>query len=550
MGNQRILLYFTLFFIVYMIWAQWQMDYAPKPEPVAIDSSQQTANSGLEEIPQAIPASDSTAKDSKSLSAITEEKTPLSERIKIVTDVLEVEIDSRGGDIRRTVLRNYSTTADKPEEKLVLMTDADINYYVAQSGLVSVNKGTAPSHNTIFRSEKNVYRLAEGTDKIEVPLYWESDNGVKVKKVLTFRRNNYVIDVKYFITAGEQQWNGSDYMQITRSRPVEGSGNAFIRTYTGGVVYDDEIKYEKYDFDDIAESDLNYQLTDGWLAMIEHYFLTAWIPESEKSNLYFSRYNKNKDYYTLGTRTSAISIEAGQTAEISSRFVVGPKLQNELENIVPGLALTVDYGVLTIIAKPLFWLLDFFHGIFDNWGWAIIFLTITVKAIFYKLSEMSYRSMARMRKVAPRIQKMKEQFGDDRQAMSKAMMDMYKREKINPMGGCLPILVQMPVFISLYWVLLESVEMRHAPFVLWLTNLTDKDPYFVLPVLMGISMYVQQKLNPAPVDPMQQKIFQIMPFAFTIMFAFFPSGLVLYWVVNNLLSITQQYIITKRIENS
>jgi YidC/Oxa1 family membrane protein insertase len=252
----------------------------------------------------------------------------------------------------------------------------------------------------------------------------------------------------------------------------------------------------------------------------------------------------------MGARTSATNIAAGETGQISSRLVLGPKLQNKLEEIEPGLDLTVDYGVLTIFAKPLFWLLDFFHGIFHNWGWAIIFLTLTVKAIFYKLSEMSYRSMAKMRKVAPRIKAMKEQYGDDRAAMSKAMMDMYKREKINPMGGCLPILVQMPVFISLYWVLLESVEMRHAPFALWLTNLTDKDPYFVLPVIMGISMFIQQKLNPAPVDPIQQKVFQVMPFAFTVMFAFFPSGLVLYWVVNNILSIAQQYVITKRIENS
>jgi YidC/Oxa1 family membrane protein insertase len=487
-----------------------------------------------------------------------EQSTPLqaneaavtSERIQIITDVIDVEIDTKGGDFRRVVLRKYSVTADVPEEKLILLTDADINYHVAQSGLVSANKGTAPSHNAIYRSEQSVYRLAEGKDVIDVPLYWEGENGLKIKKVLTFRRNDYVVDVNYYITPGQQSWSGSDYMQITRSLPVEINSNAFIRTYTGGVVYNDEIKYEKYDFDDIAEENLNYQLTDGWLAMIQHYFLAAWLPESGKDNLYFSRYNRAKDHYTLGTRTSAVTIEAGQTGEITSRFVVGPKLQNKLEEIAPGLDLTVDYGVLTIFAKPLFWLLDFFHGIFENWGWAIIFLTITVKAVFYKLSEMSYRSMARMRKVAPRIQKMKEQFGDDRQAMSKAMMDMYKREKINPMGGCFPILVQMPVFISLYWVLLESVEMRHAPFVLWLTNLTDKDPYFVLPVLMGISMFIQQKLNPAPVDPIQQKVFQIMPFAFTIMFAFFPSGLVLYWVVNNILSITQQYVITKRIENS
>ncbi len=548
MSNHRLLLYFTLFFIIYLIWAQWQTEYGPKPEPVAVTQPDKLADVDLaaEGIPQAVT---STAEE-KSISPIEKETVSSGQRIKVITDVLDIEINTKGGDIRRVVLRNYSETADKPEEKLVLMTDENINFHVAQSGLVSVNKASAPSHNTIYSSEQNVYRLAEGEDTVEVPLYWENENGVKVKKVLRFKRNNYVIDVNYFITAGEQTWSGSDYMQIVRSRPVEKDGNAFIRTYTGGVVYNEEINYEKYDFDDIAEENLNYQLQDGWLAMIQHYFLAAWIPESDKDNLYFSRYNRNKDHYILGTRTSAITIDAGQTGEITSRFVVGPKLQYELAEIAPGLDLTVDYGVLTIFAKPLFWLLNAFHEIFDNWGWAIIFLTITVKAVFYKLSEMSYRSMARMRKVAPRIQKMKEQFGDDRQAMSKAMMDMYKREKINPMGGCFPILVQMPVFISLYWVLLESVEMRHAPFVLWLTNLTDKDPYFVLPVLMGISMFVQQKLNPAPIDPMQQKIFQVLPFVFTVMFAFFPSGLVLYWVVNNILSIAQQYVITKRIENS
>jgi YidC/Oxa1 family membrane protein insertase len=550
MGNQRILLYFTLFFIVYMIWAQWQMDYGPQPVPVAeTEQNQNGVNSpSVEAIPQAVPSDQ--AGQTTAASSVVTEASNISERIIVITDVLEVEIDSKGGDIRRVVLRDYSVTADKPEDKLVLLTDADVNYFVAQSGLVSVNEGTAPSHNTIYRFEQSEYRLAEGKDVIEVPLYWENDNGISIKKVLIFKRNNYVVDVNYTITAGEQDWNGSDYMQITRSRPVEINGNAFIRTYTGGVIYNDEIKYEKYDFDDIAEENYNVQLKDGWIAMIQHYFLAAWIPETNKDNLYFSRYNRSKDYYTLGTRTSATTIEAGQTGEITSRFVVGPKLQNNLEEIATGLDLTVDYGVLTIIAKPLFWLLDAFHGLFGNWGWAIIFLTITVKAVFYKLSEMSYKSMAKMRKVAPRIKQMKEQFGDDRQAMSKAMMDMYKREKINPMGGCLPILVQMPVFISLYWVLLESVEMRHAPFALWLTNLTDKDPFFVLPVLMGISMFIQQKLNPAPVDPIQQKVFQIMPFAFTIMFAFFPSGLVLYWVVNNILSIAQQYVITKRIENS
>ena len=544
MGNQRILLYFTLFFLIYLIWAQWQMDYGPKPEV----STPEAVQPGSEDVPQAT-ASKSSA-ETASLTSIAEDATSENQRIRVVTDVLDLEIDSKGGDIRRLVLREYSVTADNPEDHLVLMTDEYANFHIAQSGLVSVNKGTAPSHNSVYKSEKNIYRLSEGEEEIEVPLYWENDEGVKVKKVLRFRRGDYVIDVDYFIQAGSEDWSGSDYMQIIRSRPLEGSGNAFIYTYTGGVVYNDEIKYEKYDFDDIAESNLKYQLKDGWVAMIQHYFLVAWVPEEGKDNLYFSRYNREKDHYTMGTRTSAVSIDAGQTGQISSRLVVGPKLQNKLEEIAPGLDLTVDYGVLTIIAKPLFWLLNFFNDIFENWGWAIIFLTLTVKLVFYKLSEMSYRSMAKMRKVAPRVQKLKEQYGDDRQAMSKAMMDLYKREKINPMGGCFPILVQMPVFISLYWVLLESVEMRHAPFVLWLDNLTDKDPYFILPIIMGVSMYVQQKLNPAPIDPIQQKVFQIMPFAFTIMFAFFPSGLVLYWVVNNILSIAQQYVITRRIENS
>ncbi|VAW54621.1 Inner membrane protein translocase and chaperone YidC, long form [hydrothermal vent metagenome] len=550
MGNHRVLLYFTLFFIIYMIWAQWQIAYGPKPEIILGSEVAGQAERQIRNENSAVPEAASIPTTQSKNVSIEKEIDSNSKRIKIITDLLDVEIDTKGGDVLRAVLRDYATTADKPEDKLVLMTDENINYQVAQSGLVSINKDTAPSHNAIYRSEQSVYRLAEGTDVIEVPLYWEGGNGVKIKKVLTFKRNDYVVDVKYYITAGEKKWSGSDYMQIVRSRPVEINSNAFIHTYTGGVVYNEVIKYEKYDFDDIAEENLSYQLKGGWLAMIQHYFLVAWIPEAGKDNFYFSRYNRNKDHYTIGARTSAITIEPGQTGEISSRLVVGPKLQYQLEEIESGLDLTVDYGILTIFAKPLFWLLNMFDQLFDNWGWAIIFLTITVKGVFFKLSEMSYKSMAKMRKVAPRIKQMKEQYGDDRQAMSKAMMDMYKREKINPMGGCLPILVQMPVFISLYWVLLESVEMRHAPFMLWLTNLTDKDPYFVLPVLMGVSMFIQQKLNPAPIDPIQQKVFQIMPFAFTIMFAFFPSGLVLYWVVNNILSIAQQYVITKKIENA
>ena len=544
MENQKTLLYFTLFFVAYLLWAEWQKDYGPKPEvPVAVESSQQDKTTMDSSVPAAASVPGAVAVTQNVATAST------SQRIKIVTDVLEVEIDTRGGDIRKAVLRKYAIDAEKPEVKVELLTDNEVNFHIAQSGLVSANAKTAPTHNDVYTAEQLTYRLAEGVDEIKVPLHWVGIDGSKVTKLYTFHRDDYTINVDHNVAAGQNGWSGSQYMQLLRTQPSTEGGSMFIHTYTGGVIFNDEIKYEKIDFDDMQEQNLKTEMEDGWLAMIQHYFLTAWIPENNGKNLYFTRYSAQADSYTLGARSSAKKLMPNEQAEFHSRFVAGPKQQYKLEEIEPGLELTVDYGVLTIIAKPLFWLLDKFHGIFGNWGWAIIFLTITVKALFYKLSEMSYKSMAKMRKVAPRMKLMKEQFGDDRAAMSKAMMALYKKEKINPMGGCFPILVQIPVFISLYWVLLESVEMRHAPFALWLDNLSAKDPYFVLPVIMGVSMFIQQKLNPAPVDPMQQKIFQIMPFAFTAMFAFFPSGLVLYWVVNNILSITQQYVITKRIEN-
>ncbi len=558
MENQRLLLYFTLFFIVYLLWAEWQQDYGPKQEAPVTETPAQ-AQQEITEVPEATDTPvESALVDSGS------QEQPAGQRVRVITDVLDIEIDTRGGDIRRVVLRNYAKTADKPEEKLVLMDDTEINFFIAQSGLVSVNAGTAPTHNAVYSAENSVYRLAEGEDAISVPLSWTGKDGVRVSKIYTFHRNEYVIDLEHIINAGDADWSGSQYMQLVRTPPSEDDKSAFIYTYTGGVVFNEDIKYEKIEFDDIAEQNLKEtigdgclnlnsrqkgcELTGGWLAMMQHYFLAAWIPEAGVTNLFYSKNPSNTYKYILGTRSTAKKIAEGDTAGFNTRLVVGPKLQNDLKNIAPGLELTVDYGALTIIAKPLFWLLNIFYGWFGNWGWAIIFLTISVKALFYKLSEMSYRSMARMRKVAPRIKQMKERYGDDRQGMSKAMMDMYKREKINPMGGCFPILVQMPVFIALYWVLLESVEMRHAPFILWIDNLSARDPFFILPIIMGVSMWVQQKLNPAPVDPVQQKIFQYMPFVFTVMFAFFPSGLVLYWVVNNILSIAQQYVITRRIE--
>ena len=564
MENQRLLLYFTLFFVVYLLWAQWQMDYGPKPVPQQVTTSAEAPGASTSApAKDHLPAAEIPDQPHQPVQARVAEET--GQRIHVTTDLLDVEIDTRGGDIRKMVLLDYAKTADKPDVKLALMEDNDDNYFIAQSGLVSSDADSAPTHNALYTADKDSYTLQPGSDVVEVSLHWQNKDGARVTKLFRFHRGEYVIDVEHVIEAGDKDWSGSPYMQLVRTPPDNGSNKTFTRTYTGGVVYNDVIKYEKVSFDDIAKEDLKDRLgidaclntnpkskgcdlQDGWLAMTQHYFLAAWLPDPGAVNHYYDRKPSNGDRYILGARSPVVKVAAGSTATVKSRFIAGPKLQDRLAKVAPGLELTVDYGILTILAKPLFWLLEFFHGIFGNWGWAIIFLTITVKSVFYKLSEMSYRSMARMRKVAPRMKQMKEQYGDDRQAMSKAMMELYKREKINPLGGCLPIVVQMPVFISLYWVLLESVEMRYAPFILWIHNLSGMDPYFILPVIMGISMWAQQKLNPAPVDPVQQKVFQFMPLVFTFMFAFFPSGLVLYWVVNNILSISQQYIITRNIE--
>ncbi len=551
MGNQRFLLYITLFFVSYLIWAQWHKAYGPKPvinsptTQVSEKTPQHQAGNLIS--PGIIPEAIVTGDHKIARKNIQQKSNDV--YIQVKTDLIDAEIDTRGGDIKKLELLKYLVKAGG-SKKINILSKNPNEFQVVQSGLVSVEKGVSPSHNQIYRAEKLNYRLETGENEIKVPLYWTNSNGLTVKKVLIFKRNSYEVDVNYYITAGSKRWSGSDYMQIVHQPPVVAHSKKFDRSYKGGVLYNSNIKYEKQSYSDLAKKNINKTLKNGWLAIINHYFITAWIPEKAKNNLYYSRYLKNKDQYILGVRSPAFSLEPEKTLEIKNRLVIGPKLQNRLEKIEPGLELTVDYGILTIIAKPLFWLLTFFHTMTGNWGWAIILLTISVKGAFYKLSEMSYRSMARMRMVAPRIKQMKERFGGDRQAMSKAMMDMYKKEKINPMGGCLPILIQMPVFLSLYWVLLDSVEMRQAPFIFWITNLSDKDPFFILPVLMGISMFIQQKLNPAPVDPIQQKVFQVMPFAFTFMFAFFPSGLVLYWVVNNILSITQQYIITRRLERS
>lgn len=554
MDNTRLFLFAALVFVGMLLWQQWQADYGPQPvvsEPAGAGQNQATSGSvnnlpEMDDLPDQAETTASTGISDNSASG-NESASQLSQRIIVETDVILAEIDTLGGVLRSLKLKKFPVSLDQPDELLEIVHSHSNSVYLMQSGLR--NKGnTAPTHYSLYQTAQSNYRLEDGRDELIVPLLWR-ENGIEVVKSYHFKRGDYLVDVKHQVTNNsDQPWQGAQYRQIQRSRPLETS--RLLYTYTGSVYYNEEVKYEKVEFDDMEDAQLKVQSSGGWIAMLQHYFLSAWVPAQSETNLVYSIANTRRQpaTYTIGLRSENQQLTPGNSVEFSSQMFVGPKIVNRLEEISPGLELTVDYGVLTFISKPLYWLLAFYQSYVGNWGLAIILLTLTIKAGFYKLSETSYRSMARMRKVAPRMKTLKERFGDDRQKLNQAMMELYKTEKINPMGGCLPILVQIPVFIALYWALLESVDLRQAPFIFWINDLSVKDPFFVLPLIMGVSMFIQQRLNPAPPDPIQAKVMMALPFVFTVFFAFFPSGLVLYWVVNNILSITQQWIITRRIE--
>ncbi len=547
MDNTRLFLFAATAFVGMLLWQQWQVDYGPKPAVViqndnGVISQDQSNIADLDDLPEIdsqlgtnnTPIQNDTLQPSASL-------------VTVETDAIKVLIDTRGGVIRSIKLKNYPLTLEDPNEYLELVHSDEDSVHILQSGLRN-KANTAPTHHSIFEAQKQNYKLADGASELLVPLTWRQD-GIEVVKTFRFKPGNYLVDVQHTVTNNSgSDWQGSEYRQIQRSRPLTES--KLLVTYTGAVYYNEEDKYTKFSFDDMEDEKLKVNSTGGWIAMLQHYFLSAWIPTQDGSNLVYS-ISSTKRFpatYTIGMRSENKQVANGSSTEFNSQFFVGPKLVERLEEISPGLDLTVDYGVLTFLSKPLYWLLSFYHSYVGNWGLAIILLTFTIKAVFYKLSEASYRSMARMRKVAPRLKQLKERHGDDRQKMNQAMMELYKTEKINPMGGCLPMLVQIPVFIALYWALLETVALRQAPFIFWIQDLSVMDPYYVMPVIMGISMFIQQRLNPAPPDPIQAKVMMALPFVFTIFFAFFPSGLVLYWIVNNTLSIAQQWVITKRIE--
>ena len=561
MENQRLFIFIALVFLGMMMYSEWQRDYGPTStaRTTATNTESRTsANnvpaSGSVPTPthkaddSAVPAAVPAAKPKGATISGVDNKLDSKKRIHVKTDFLDVELDTIGGDIRQVRLLKFPVDEKTPDRSFEIMTDKGSRLFVAQSGF-SMLKGKGPNHKAQYRADKLDYVLGKDNNEIRVNLYWTDSSGVKVTRTYTFKRSSYVVKLDVTVeNSGTQDWQGSFYKQMQRTHFAEDKNSMFVmQTYMGGVIYTPEELYEKISFSDMQEQNLmRTNVKGGWIAMMQHYFLGAWIPDENEVNNLYSRYD-NFRYY-IGMITAAETIAAGNSKSFSSRFYVGPKDQNSLSKIAPGLELTVDYGFLTVLAKPLFWLLNTLHGIFGNWGWAIIFLTVIIKLAFFKLSEKSYRSMANMRKLQPRMKALKERFGDDRQKMNQALMELYKKEKINPLGGCLPILVQIPVFIALYWVLMEAVELRQAPFMLWITDLSSQDPYYVLPILMGISMFLQQKLNPAPLDPVQAKVMMFLPLVFTVFFLFFPAGLVLYWVVNNSLSIAQQYVITKRIE--
>lgn len=560
MGNPRLVLILALGFISLLLWQAWQEDYGPKPvqtpAQVASDPSSITTpaaqvaeNQDGEELPT---LSKSSSLQNMSPTAVTADQLPVQtnsvEQIRVITDKLDVWVDTKGGEISAAALRAYPVELDKPDEPFPLLSRDTNQFYVAQSGLLSKQK--APNHLARFTVEKTEYRLGEGDDEIRVPMVWTDESGIRVEKTLIFKRGTHVIDIHYrVINDSALAWQGSQYRQILRTSPGERSGmDMLMYTFNGAAYYSEEDKFEKIELDDIQDEPLSKDVKGGWVGMIQHYFLSAWVPDKDEINNFYTRVIRG-ERYAIGMISPEIFLQPGESGEFISRFYAGPKEQRVLEQLAEGLDLSVDYSWLTIIAKPIFWLMTFIHdNIVSNWGWSIILLTLTIKLLFFKLSEYGYRSMANMRRVQPKMVSLKERYGENKQRFQQEMMKLYKKEKINPMSGCFPILLQIPVFIALYWVLLESVELRQAPFILWIDDLAAKDPYFVLPIIMGITMVLQQKLNPAPMDEMQKTIMKVLPVVFTVFFLFFPAGLVLYWVVNNILSITQQWVITRRIE--
>ena len=545
MDTRRLILFVIFSFSIMMLWDAWQH----KDAPTLSQSTQLSAPSDLNKSSTATEVTQANVSPEN-----VQFKLDHGNRIKVKTDLYEAEIDTTGGDLRRLVL-NKHLAANQNDGHFVLMNDdANAMIYVAQSGLLGDG---LPNHKSQFTSEMSSYTLPDNANSQEVRLSW-TGNGIEVAKIYTFHRGSYVIDVSYQIyNDSTKAIAPSAYYQIVHDNKSN-QGSKFQPTFTGGAYFTDETKYKKVKFTDMAKENLSKSSNDGWIGIVQHYFASAWIPQTGIKREFYTK-QLTENVFAVGVVSPAGNIGAGAKAVIDAKLFAGPQTKDDLAAAAKGLEYTVDYGWLTVIAKPLFWLLSKIHSLVNNWGVSIILLTLLIKASFFRLSAASYRSMAQMRELAPRLQVLKEKYGDDKQKLQQAMMEMYKTEKINPLSGCLPILMQMPVFIALYWMLSAVVELRHAPFFGWIHDLSAPDTFFgtlpvlggmpigLLPLLMGATMIIQTTLNPAPTDPVQAKVMKVMPIIFSIFFFFFPAGLVLYWLVNNILSIAQQWYINKMI---
>ena len=549
MDNVRLILWFALLGTLWLGYTQWVEDYSSPP-----DGAQNAQSGPVESLPDITPAQPAdlpalTPADSAAaapVEALPEAQETPASTVRVRTDVLDVLIDTTGGDLVRADLLEYPVDKDRPDIPVRLLDFSPPNRWVFQTGMRGVEGGPEPNHLEPFRSDAAEYELAG--DELVVRLDWATDAQIRASKIYTFTRGSYRVGLDIVLeNSGDDAWQGVAYTRMRRvHRPIDRSFTSVDSySFTGPVLYDGD-EYDKLDFDDLADEPVTQTVTGGWLASIQHHFLAAAVPPPEESAQYSAQSSGGE--YLLTAISPLKDVPADGRLEYSTQLFVGPKLQNQLSETGRELELTVDYGIFTVLAAPMFWVLSRVHEWVGNWGVSIIIVTLIIKVVFYRLQATSGRSMARMRKLQPRMKALQERYKDDRQALGQATMDLYKREKVNPALGCLPILLQMPFFLAFYWVLIESVEMRQAPFYLWINDLSVRDPFFVLPLFMGAAMFLQTRLNPAPPDPVQARVMQLMPLIFTVFFAFFPAGLVLYWLTNTLLSMLQQWRINVVVE--
>ncbi|MFC3902215.1 YidC/Oxa1 family membrane protein insertase [Acinetobacter marinus] len=549
----------AMFVTAYLLILAWQKDYGAQPDAPQQAAVAPATNSASDIPTQNTATTDSDIPQANNAAANTPSVSTSSnsqQLVSVKTDMYNVWIDPKGGDIVRLELLSHDQSKDSDQPFVMLHNEKGT--FVAESGLIGANGIDSSGKRPNYEVDKMAYTLAdakatstengEAHKVLEVPMVYKTADGVEIFKIFKFTSGKYPIQVTHrIVNRSASNWQGQMFGQLKRdSAPDPGKsaqGIFTLGTYLGGAWGTPEEHYNKLKFANFNEEKLNQQAKAGWVAVVQHYFVSAWVPDQSYTAHLESR--NSGDYHIIGFRSPLVNVPAGKQYEISASLYSGPKIQSELKELATGLNQTVDYGWLWPIAKLLFWGLDFFHKIVGNWGWSIVLLTLLVKLILWPLSAKSYRSMAKMRVIAPEMQRMKEEFGEDRMRFSQEMMALYKREQVNPLSGCLPLLLQMPIFLALYWVLMESVELRHAPWMLWIQDLSAMDPWFILPLIMGATMYFQQMLNPQPTDPMQAKVFRLMPIMFTVFLLFFPAGLVLYWIVNNLITIAQQWFINR-----